>query len=416
MAQKNKNIKNLVVGLDIGTSETIVLVAEMQDMTHLNIIGMGRADCEGLKKGMITSIEKTVQSIQKAIEEAQLMADCKIEEVFVSITGSHLKSLNSPGMATIKDKEIQQSDIDRVIETAKTVNIPPDHDLLQFVTQHFKIDEQEGVLEPLGMSGKRIETSLHIVSGDASAVQNITKCVRRSGVEVASFVIQPWAASLAALSDDEKELGVCLIDFGAGTTDVAIHMNGAIRHTVSIPIGGDHVTADIAAGLRIPNKEAEEIKLLYGSTTNMIKDADQFIEVPSMHDRHTQNVRRIILADIIEARMSETFKVVQREVERSGYATFIPAGYVITGGSAALPGLADFAEHILLAPVRIGIPNYHGSLSEIIQHPRFATPFGLLIEGQAQATKTNPLLADGTSRGLIKTTIQNIQRFFDQVF
>jgi cell division protein FtsA len=319
-------------------------------------------------------------------------------------------------MATIKDKEIQQSDIDRVIETAKTVNIPPDHDLLQFVTQHFKIDEQEGVLEPLGMSGKRIETSLHIVSGDASAVQNITKCVRRSGVEVASFVIQPWAASLAALSDDEKELGVCLIDFGAGTTDVAIHMNGAIRHTVSIPIGGDHVTADIAAGLRIPNKEAEEIKLLYGSTTNMIKDADQFIEVPSMHDRHTQNVRRIILADIIEARMSETFKVVQREVERSGYATFIPAGYVITGGSAALPGLADFAEHILLAPVRIGIPNYHGSLSEIIQHPRFATPFGLLIEGKAQVTKTNPLLADGASHGFIKTTIQNIQRFFDQVF
>lgn len=380
----SKEYKDLLVGLDIGTSKVAAVVAELRPDGSYEVIGMGQSESKGLKKGVVVNIEATVQSIQKALEEAELMADCKISEVFTGIAGSHIRSFNSSGMVAIKDKEVTQTDVARVIETAKAVNIPTDQQILHILTQEFIIDGQEDVREPIGMSGIRLEVKVHIVTGAVSAAQNIVKCVRRCGLEVHDLILQPLASSLAVLTEDEKELGVVLVDIGGGTTDIAIFSEGAIRHTAVIPIAGDQITNDIAMALRPPTPDAEDIKIQYGIAKQAIADPDDMIEVPGVGDRGTRTLSRQALAAVIEPRIEELYSLVHQVVRESGYEELLSSGVVITGGTAMMPGMVELGEDIFLKPVRVGVPEYRGNLHEVVKSPRYATVMGLLLEGRVQ--------------------------------
>lgn len=380
----SKEYKDLLVGLDIGTSKVAAVVAELRPDGSYEVIGMGQSESKGLKKGVVVNIEATVQSIQKALEEAELMADCKISEVFTGIAGSHIRSFNSSGMVAIKDKEVTQTDVARVIETAKAVNIPTDQQILHILTQEFIIDGQEDVREPIGMSGIRLEVKVHIVAGAVSAAQNIVKCVRRCGLEVHDLILQPLASSLAVLTEDEKELGVVLVDIGGGTTDIAIFSEGAIRHTAVIPIAGDQITNDIAMALRTPTPDAEDIKIQYGIAKQAIADPDDMIEVPGVGDRGTRTLSRQALAAVIEPRIEELYSLVHQVVRESGYEELLSSGVVITGGTAMMPGMVELGEDIFLKPVRVGVPEYRGNLHEVVKSPRYATVMGLLLEGRVQ--------------------------------
>jgi len=380
----SKEYKDLLVGLDIGTSKVAAVVAELRPDGSYEVIGMGQSESKGLKKGVVVNIEATVQSIQKALEEAELMADCKIAEVFTGIAGSHIRSFNSSGMVAIKDKEVTQTDVARVIETAKAVNIPTDQQILHILTQEFIIDGQEDVREPIGMSGIRLEVKVHIVTGAVSAAQNIVKCVRRCGLEVHDLILQPLASSLAVLTEDEKELGVVLVDIGGGTTDIAIFSEGAIRHTAVIPIAGDQITNDIAMALRTPTPDAEDIKMQYGIAKQAIADPEDMIEVPGVGDRGTRTLSRQALAAVIEPRIEELFSLVHQVVRESGYEELLSSGVVITGGTAMMPGMVELGEDIFLKPVRVGVPEYRGNLHEVVKSPRYATVMGLLLEGRVQ--------------------------------
>ncbi|AEI78517.1 cell division protein FtsA [Cupriavidus taiwanensis] len=380
----SKEYKDLLVGLDIGTSKVAAVVAELRPDGSYEVIGMGQSESKGLKKGVVVNIEATVQSIQKALEEAELMADCKISEVFTGIAGSHIRSFNSSGMVAIKDKEVTQTDVARVIETAKAVNIPTDQQILHILTQEFIIDGQEDVREPIGMSGIRLEVKVHIVTGAVSAAQNIVKCVRRCGLEVHDLILQPLASSLAVLTEDEKELGVVLVDIGGGTTDIAIFSEGAIRHTAVIPIAGDQITNDIAMALRTPTPDAEDIKIQYGIAKQAIADPDDMIEVPGVGDRGTRTLSRQALAAVIEPRIEELYSLVHQVVRESGYEELLSSGVVITGGTAMMPGMVELGEDIFLKPVRVGVPEYRGNLHEVVKSPRYATVMGLLLEGRVQ--------------------------------
>jgi len=381
---KTRDAKDLIVGLDIGTSKIIAVVAEVTPEGRLSIIGTGGHESRGLKKGVVVNIDTTVGSIQRALEEAELMADCKISRVFTGIAGSHIKSFNSHGMVAIKDREVTQYDIDRVIETARAVNIPTDQQILHILTQEFIIDGQEDVREPLGMSGMRLEVKVHIVTGAVSAAQNIVKCVRRCGLEVGDLILQPLASSLACLTDDEKELGVALVDIGGGTTDIAVFTQGAIRHTAVIPIAGDQITNDIAMALRTPTPEAEDIKIRHGVAMQRLAGADEMIEVPGIGDRSPRSMSRQALAAVIEPRVDELFQLIQQTLRESGYEELLSSGVVLTGGSAALPGLVELGEAMFSMPVRVGSPKYEGSLADVVKGPRHATAIGLLFEGLAQ--------------------------------
>jgi len=381
---KTRGAKDLIVGLDIGTSKIIAVVAEVTPEGRLSIIGTGGHESRGLKKGVVVNIDTTVGSIQRALEEAELMADCKISRVFTGIAGSHIKSFNSHGMVAIKDREVTQYDIDRVIETARAVNIPTDQQILHILTQEFIIDGQEDVREPLGMSGMRLEVKVHIVTGAVSAAQNIVKCVRRCGLEVGDLILQPLASSLACLTDDEKELGVALVDIGGGTTDIAVFTQGAIRHTAVIPIAGDQITNDIAMALRTPTPEAEDIKIRHGVAMQRLAGADEMIEVPGIGDRSPRSMSRQALAAVIEPRVDELFQLIQQTLRESGYEELLSSGVVLTGGSAALPGLVELGEEMFSMPVRVGSPKYEGSLADVVKGPRHATAIGLLFEGLAQ--------------------------------
>ncbi|KWR87648.1 cell division protein FtsA [Cupriavidus sp. IDO] len=380
----SKEYKDLLVGLDIGTSKVAAVVAELRPDGSYEVIGMGQSESKGLKKGVVVNIEATVQSIQKALEEAELMADCKIAEVFTGIAGSHIRSFNSSGMVAIKDKEVTQTDVARVIETAKAVNIPTDQQILHILTQEFIIDGQEDVREPIGMSGIRLEVKVHIVTGAVSAAQNIVKCVRRCGLEVHDLILQPLASSLAVLTEDEKELGVVLVDIGGGTTDIAIFSEGAIRHTAVIPIAGDQITNDIAMALRTPTPDAEDIKMQYGIAKQAIADPEDMIEVPGVGDRGTRTLSRQALAAVIEPRIEELYSLVHQVVRESGYEELLSSGVVITGGTAMMPGMVELGEDIFLKPVRVGVPEYRGNLHEVVKSPRYATVMGLLLEGRVQ--------------------------------
>ncbi len=380
---RGREVKNLIVGLDIGTSKIVAIVGEIKPEGTLEVIGMGMHESSGMKKGMVVNIDATVSAIQRALQEAELMADCKIREVYTGIAGSHIKSSNSRGMVKIKDKEVAQADIDRVIETARSISLPGDQTVLHVLEQEFSIDGQEGIRRPLGMSGMRLEVEVHIVTGAVAAVQNIMKCVHRCGLEVRELILQPLASSKAVLADDEKDLGVCLVDIGGGTTDIAVFTGGAIRHTSVIPIAGDQITNDIAMALRTPTKDAEDIKIEYGCALRQLAD-DTPIEVPGVGERGPRMLSRQTLAEVIEPRVEELYSLVQTELRRSGFEDLLSSGIVITGGSAAMQGMVELGEEIFHMPVRLGLPHYVGGLSDVVKTPRFSTGVGLLLHALEQ--------------------------------
>src|SRR5713101_9449476 len=379
-----RDAKNMIVGLDIGTSKIVAIVAEITPEKKLNIIGLGTQPSRGLKKGVVVNIEATMASIQRVLEEAELMADCAITEVYTAIGGGHIRSLNSSGMVAIKEKEVTQADIDRVVETAKAIAIPNDQEILHILPQEFIIDGQEDVREPLGMSGVRLEVKVHIVTGAVSAAQNIMKCVRRCGLSVRDLVLQPLASATAALSEDEKDLGVCLADIGGGTADVAVFTHGAIRHTAVIPIAGDQITNDIAMALRTPTKDAEDIKRRFGCALRQLADPHEMVEVPGVGDRGPRQLSRQTLAEVIEPRVEELYSLIQAELRRSGFEELLSSGIVITGGSSAMQGMVELGEEVFHMPVRLGMPHYLGGLAEVVRHPRFSTGVGLLLIGIQQ--------------------------------
>ncbi|MBL8514575.1 MAG: cell division protein FtsA [Betaproteobacteria bacterium] len=381
---KPRETKQLLVALDIGTSKIVAIVAEVLPEGTLSILGLGQHPSKGLKKGVVVNIEATVSGIQRALEEAELMADVKIRDVITGIAGSHIKSFNSHGMVAIKDKEVNQWDVDRVVETARAVNIPMDQQILHILTQEYIIDGQEDVREPVGMSGVRLEVKVHIVTGAVSAAQNIMKCVRRCGLEVKDLVLQPLASSIAVLSQDEKDLGVCLVDIGGGTTDIAVFTGGAIRHTAVIPIAGDQITNDIAMALRTPTKDAEDIKMSHGCALRQLASPNDVIEVPGVGDRDPKQMSRQTLAEVIEPRVEELYSLIQRELRASGFEELLSSGIVLTGGSAGMAGMVELGEEVFHMPVRLGVPNYSGGLAEVVRNPRFSTGVGLLISALEQ--------------------------------
>jgi cell division protein FtsA len=380
MSRENKEI---IVGLDIGTSKVVALVAEIRPDDRLNVIGMGSQDSRGLKKGVVVNIEETVATVSRVIQEVELMADCQVKDVYTGIAGSHIRSFNSNGMVAIKDKEVTPMDVERVIETARAKPIPADQEILHILTQEFIIDDQDGIREPIGMSGFRLEVKVHIVTGAVSAAQNIIKCVRRCGLEVNDLVLQPLASSYAVLSEDEKDLGVCLIDIGGGTTDLAVWTQGAIRHTSVIPIAGDQITNDIAMALHTPKREAEDIKCKFGCALSSLADPEEVLDVAGVDDRPSRKLSRRALADVIQPRVEELFELILAELRRSDFENVL-SGIVLTGGSSAMPGMIELGEEIFHTPVRLGVPKYHGALADVIQSPRFATAHGLLLEAATQ--------------------------------
>ncbi|MGZ5049442.1 MAG: cell division protein FtsA [Methylobacter sp.] len=380
MAKKTE--RNLIVGLDIGTSKVAAIVGELGIDGNIEVIGIGSTPSRGLKKGVVVNLESTVQSIQRAIEEAELMAGCQIRSVYAGIAGSHIRSLNSHGIVAIRDKEVTQYDIDRVIDSARAVAIPADQKILHILPQEFVIDLQEGIKEPIGMSGIRLEAKVHMVTGSVSASQNIVKCIRRCGLEVDDIVLEQLASCNSVLTDDEKELGVCLIDIGGGTTDIAIFADGAIKHTAVIPIAGDQVTNDIAVALRTPTLNAEDIKRKYACALTQLANVDEVIEVPSIGDRAPRKISTQNLAEIIEPRYEELMLLVQSELRRSGYEELIAAGIVLTGGSSKVMGLIDLAEEIFHMPVRMGGPQNVTGLTEVVKNPIHSTGVGLLMYGK----------------------------------
>ncbi len=380
----SREYKEIIVGLDIGTTKVVALVAEVSPDDRLNIIGMGSQDSRGLRKGVVVNIEDTVATISRVIQEVELMADCKVKDVYTGIAGSHIRSFNSKGMVAIKDKEVTTMDVERVIETARAMPIPADQEILHILTQEFIIDDQDGIREPIGMSGFRLEVKVHIVTGAVSAAQNIVKCVRRCGLEVNDLVLQPLASSYAVLSDDEKDLGVCLIDIGGGTTDIAVWTQGAIRHTSVIPIAGDQITNDIAMALRTPTREAEDIKCKFGCALSDLADPEDVLDVAGVDERPSRKLSRRALSDVIQPRVEELFELVQAELRRSGFEDVLSSGIVLTGGSAVMPGMIELGEEVFHMPVRLGFPKYSGALADVIQTPRFATSYGLLLEALTQ--------------------------------
>ena len=374
--------RKLLVGLDIGTSKVVAVVGELSPENVLEVIGIGSHPSRGLKRGVVVNIESTVQSIQRAIEEAELMAGCEINTVYAGIAGSHIRSLNSHGIVAIRDKEVSSSDVDRVIDAARAVAIPSDQKVLHVLPQEFLIDSQEGIREPIGMSGVRLEAKVHLVTGAVSAAQNIVKCVQRCGLSVEDVVLEQLASSYSVLTEDEKELGICLVDMGGGTTDIAVFCGGAIQHTAVIPIAGDQVTNDIAVSLRTPTQYAEEIKIKYACALSQLANPDATIEVPSVGDREPRRLSRQTLAEVVEPRYEELFSLVRDELRRSGFEELIAAGVVLTGGSAKMEGAVELAEEIFHVPVRLGVPQHVEGLFDVVRNPIHATGVGLLLYGK----------------------------------
>ena len=376
--------ENMIVGLDIGTSKVVAIVGKRKMDGTIEVVGIGSNPSRGLKRGVVVNIETTVQAIQRAVEEAELMAGCRIHSVYAGIAGSHIKSLNSHGIVAIRDREVTQADIDRVIDAAQAVAIPADQKILHILPQEFVIDSQEGIKEPMGMSGVRLEAKVHLVTCAVNAAQNIEKCVKRCGLEVDDIILEQLASSHAILTEDEKELGVCVVDIGGGTTDIAVFTGGAIRHTAVIPIAGDQVTNDIAMALRTPTQNAEEIKITYACALTQLAGADETIKVPSVGDRAPRDLSRQALAEVVEPRYEELFTLVQSELRRSGFEDLIPAGIVITGGSSTMEGVVELAEEIFHMPVRLACPQAVSGMTEVVNNPIYATGVGLLIHGFRQ--------------------------------
>jgi len=381
----SENEENMIVGLDIGTSKIVAIVGSVGPRGDIEIIGTGMYPSSGLKKGVVVNIEATVNSIQRAIEEAELMAGCSIHSVYAGIAGSHIRSLNSHGIVAIRDREVQDMDVDRVIDAARAVAIPADQEILHVLPQEYIIDDQEGVREPIGMSGVRLEAKVHLVTCAANAAQNIKKCIRRCGLDVDDITLEQLASSHAVLTDDEKQLGVALVDIGGGTSDIAIFTEGAIRYTGVIPIAGDQVTNDIAMALRTPTPHAEELKVKYACALAKLARPEETVKVPSVGDREARDLSRQSLAEVVEPRYDELFTLIQSELRRSGYEELIAAGVVLTGGTSKMEGVVELAEEIFHMPVRIGTPVNVKGLADIVNNPIYSTGVGLLHFGaQAQ--------------------------------
>lgn len=394
-----KSDQNLIVGLDIGTSKVVAIVGEVNDDGAIEVIGIGTQPSRGLKKGVVVNIESTVHSIQRAVEEAELMAGCDIHSVYTGIAGSHIRSLNSHGIVAIRDKEVSQMDIDRVIDAARAVAIPADQKILHILPQEFVIDNQEGIREPVGMSGVRLEAKVHMVTGAESAAQNIVKCVQRCGLDVDGIVLEQLASSYSVLTDDEKELGSCIVDIGGGTTDISVFLGGAIQYTAVIPIAGDQVTNDIAVSMRTPTQYAEEIKIKYACALSQLANADETIEVPSVGDRPPRRLARQTLAEIVEPRYEELFTLIRDKLRQSGFEELIAAGLVITGGSAKMEGAVELAEEVFHMPVRLGVPQHVTGLSDVVRNPIHATGVGLLLYGLENLTNREAVSSGGGKAG-----------------
>ena len=405
--------RNIIVGLDIGTSKVVAIVGEVKEDDSIEIVGLGSHPSRGLKKGVVVNIESTVQSIQRAVEEAELMAGVEIDSVYAGIAGSHVSSLNSHGIVAIKDGEVTHADVERVIDAARAVPIPADQKILHILPQEFIIDNQEGIHDPVGMSGVRLEARVHMVTGSVSAAQNIVKCVRRCGLEVEDLILEQLASSYSVLEEDEKDLGVCLVDIGGGTTDIAVFTGGAIRHTGVIPIAGDQVTNDIAVALRTPTQHAEEIKLKYACALTQLASPDETIEVPSIGDRPPRRLSRQTLAEVVEPRYEELLQLIQAELRRSGFEDLVAGGVVMTGGSSKMEGVVDLAEEVFHMPVRLGVPQYVTGLVEVVRNPIHATGVGLLLFGHRNRATRVPELAGG---GGIKSIWNRMKSWFQGNF
>ncbi|MEH6639455.1 MAG: cell division protein FtsA [Porticoccaceae bacterium] len=405
----NVSGEQLIVGLDIGTSKVAAIVGVAGSDGQLEIVGTGLHPSSGMKKGVVVNIESTVHAIQRAVEEVELMAGCHVHSVYVGIAGSHIRSLNSHGIVAIRDREVHQSDVERVIDAARAVAIPADQEILHVLPQEFIIDNQEGVHEPRGMSGVRLEAKVHLVTGAMNAAQNIKKCIRRCGLEVDDIILEQLASSYAVLTEDEKQLGVCLVDIGGGTTDIAIFTEGAIRHTGVIPIAGDQVTNDIAMALRTPTAHAEELKIKYACALSRYAGPDETIKVPSVGDRPPRDLSRQSLAEVVEPRYDELFTLVQAELRRSGFEDLIAAGIVLTGGTSKMEGAVELAEEIFHMPVRLGSPQNIRGLTDIVNNPIYATGVGLLLYGlQQQQERGGKSEVSGEGvLGRIKSWFQN---------
>ena len=397
----SKETRDLIVGLDIGTSKIVAIVAELDAEGRLAVLGMGSQESEGLKKGMVVNIEATVNSISRAIQEAELMTGCKVKEVYTGIAGGHIKSKDSNGMAVVKDKEVTQYDVERAIEAANATPISADDQILHTLVQEFIVDGQDGVKEPIGMDARRLEVKVHLVTGAVTAVQNIVKCVHRCGLEVVDLVLQPLASGYAVLTEDEKDVGVCLVDIGGGTTDVAIFTQGAIRHTAVIPIAGDQITSDISIALRTSTQDAESIKLAHGVALQQLADPEEMIEVPGVGDRPGSNLSRQTLAGFIQPRVEEILVKVHEELARSGYERLLRAGVVLTGGSAQMPGMIELGEEIFHNTVKLGMPHYDGALKDVMRNPRYSTAVGLLLEGVSQRKRGLKVRETGSFRQVL---------------
>ena len=401
----------MIVGLDIGTSKVVAIVGEVASDGGLKIVGLGSHQSRGLKKGVVVNIESTVQSIQRAVEEAELMAGCQIHSVYAGIAGSHIRSLNSHGIVAIRDREVYAHDVERVIDAAQAVAIPADQKILHILPQEYVIDSQEGIKEPLGMSGVRLEAKVHLVTCAVNAAQNIEKCIQRCGLEVEDVILEQLASSYAVLTDDERELGVCLVDIGGGTTDIAIFTEGAIRHTGVIPIAGDQVTNDIAMALRTPTQYAEEIKIRYACALAQLAGADQIIKVPGVGERGARELSRQALAEVVEPRYDELFTLVQAEIRRSGFEELLAGGIVITGGTSKMEGAVELAEEIFHMPVRIGVPAGAQGMLDIVKNPIYSTAVGLLLFGLKQHN-TGGTGKEAAGRGLVRKMKQWFQGNF----
>lgn len=396
MAKKSE--RNIITGLDIGTSKVVALVGEITPDGTIELIGMGQYPSRGLKRGVVVDIEATVNSIQRAVQEAELMAGCDVRTVYAGIAGSHIRSLNSHGIVAIRDREVTQADVDRVIDAAKAVAIPADQKILHILPQEFIIDNQGSIREPLGMAGVRLEARVHIVTGSVSAAQNIIKCVRRCGLEVSDVILEQLASSHAVLTDDEKELGVCLVDIGGGTTDIAIFFEGAIQYTAVIPIAGDQVTNDIAMALRTPTKAAEAIKLSDGCAMSELASANHMIDVLGVNERTARKISTKALSEVVSARYEELFTLVRNELQRSGFQDLVAAGIVLTGGASKVPGAIELAEMCFEMPVRHGFAQKIAGMPEATSNPSLATGVGLLLHGfqqQYEGGYNVPVLGDG---------------------
>ncbi len=399
-----------IVALDIGTSKIVIMVADVLADGSLQVRGIGQQASNGcMRKGMVVNIDSTVEVINAVIKESQLMSAKRFNMVWTGVAGGHIKSANSEGVVAIRDQEVTQNDMDRALETAKAVPISSDMQVLHTIAQEYVVDNQEGVIDPLGMAGVRLKVKVHIVTGAVTSVSNIVKCITRCGLQVADITLQPLASAAAVLTRDEKDLGVVLVDIGGGTTDVAIFAGGSVRHTAVIPVAGDHITNDIAMALRTPTADAEELKLRWGvAKTELVSPAER-LEVPGLGDREPRMISRMALSSVIEPRVEELFTLVQQVVQQSGCEHLLSSGVVLTGGSALMPGMQELAEDVFARPVRVGLPLYNGSLADVVRNPRYATVMGLLLEAKKKVMDNHAVQAQGSS---LNDVLSKMKRWF----